>query len=150
MSSISLEVNDTETGLQWFIELCRRITIVRGDSGIGKSELVRIIASPPTGVEVKTSLPCVVADDSNWNAVLSGTTDSIIILDDINIVSSSRFAKAVKDTAINRNYFLIIGREQIGELDVLYDNLYRLSYSTSLVGKFVTSEDGKKHYLEQC
>lgn len=148
MSFISLEVNDTDTGLQWFIELKRRITIVRGDSGIGKSELVRIIVSPPVGVEVKTTLDCVIADNSNWDAVLGGTVNSIIILDDIEIVSSSRFAKKVKETEKNQNYFLIIGREQLGEQSLYEDNLYKLSYSVDSVLRFVISEDGKKHYTE--
>lgn len=54
-----------------------------GDSGIGKSELVRIIVSPPIGVEVNTTLPCIVAGDrvskifrierhSNWVRHISG------------------------------------------------------------------------------
>ncbi len=124
MSFISLEVNDVDTGLQWFIELKRRITILRGDSGIGKSELVKIIVSPPIGVEVKTTLDCVIADSSNWSAVLEGTINSIIILDDIEIVSSSRFTKKVKETEKNQNYFLIIGREQLGEQSLYEDNLY--------------------------
>lgn len=148
MSSISLEVNDTETGLQWYIELKRRITILRGDSGLGKSEFVRIIVSPPIGIEVRTSRNCVAADGSNWDAVLSGTRESIIILDDIETVSSAKFAKRVKETSENHNYFLIIGREQIGEQSLSEDTFYKLSYSVDSILKFAVSEDGKKHFTE--
>lgn len=146
MSFINLEVSDSETGLQWSIGINRRITIIRGDSGIGKTELVRLIASPPVGVEVNVSLPCVVADATNWNAILDGSKNSIIILDDAEFVSSGRFAKKVKDTEENQNYFLIIGREQISESELADDSFYKLSYSVDSILRFVVSDDGKKHF----
>lgn len=132
--------------MQWTIGLDRRITVIRGDSGVGKSELVSLIINPPLGVDVYSTLPCIAADNNNWNVILEGTEDSIIILDDVEAVSSSAFAKKIKDTVKNRNYFLIIGREQIGEQSLNEDNFYRLSYSVDSVLKFVISDDGKMHY----
>ena len=54
----------------------------------------------------------------------------------------------MKETAENHNYFLIIGREQIGEQSLTEDTFYRLSYSVDSILKFAVSEDGKKHYTE--
>jgi hypothetical protein len=142
MSTLNLKAwfND----LTWDIPIERRITIIRGDSGTGKTTLVNNLeSSKDSEFNVQFPLDIFVATCRNWNVIMSGVQDSLIVFDDLSIVETADFAKLVKDTEDKGNYFLIFSREPIG-----MEKLSRLSISVSSVLRFVISQDGKQHYTE--
>jgi len=147
MNFISIEIRDDDSGLEWSIPLERRITILRGDSGKGKTEMVRLLQSDVFGVTVESQLPIVVADNNNWQIILENTNNSIIILDDVESVATLKFAQLLKKTEDQGNYYLIIGREYLegNKSDTCLGNL---SFSIKSVLRIVTDETGKRHTVE--
>lgn len=113
MSFISIEIIDSESGLEWCIPLKSRITILRGDSGRGKTEMVNIIRNNVFGVSIKSKLPLIVVDSSNWEILMLNTKESILIFDNMIEIESYRFYEIMEKTEHNDNYYLIIGREYI-------------------------------------
>jgi hypothetical protein len=144
MAGVFIEIKDDDTGLEWYVPLENRITLLRGDSGYGKTEMVRILLETPDGVEINTSLPYVVVTAQTWQSVLTTTQNSIIIFDDLREVETCEFAELLSKTEESRNYILVIGRENIG------DTISKmLSYSIDSILRFVVDNTGKKHYTEQ-
>ncbi len=99
------------------IPLERRITVLRGNSGTGKSTILDMIeANDPTIViECKADddsfLSWVILSNTTWEFVIRGATNSLLILDDLELIVSPEFSKAVSETVDRNNYYLIISRE---------------------------------------
>ncbi len=112
--------------LQFTLDLTRNITILRGDSGTGKTTLVDMLRDyerlgNQSGVTVKSDKVCHILDDMDWESRLARFKDSIIFIDEGNrFVSSRDFASAIQGTD---NYYVIITRE----------SLYQLPYSVEAV-----------------
>lgn len=110
MSIIRLMVNSDIYKCDWEFE--RRINIIRGDSGIGKTTLVEILTNRPQGIEIYTTLPTVTVLENSWRNVLAGTSDSIVLFDDIAAVETSDFANMYKEFVVDKNnYVIAISRE---------------------------------------
>lgn len=122
-------------------DLNRNITIIRGDSGTGKTTLYNLVADytrlgKSSGVQVKSGKPCVALTDMDWKNQLQKTVDSIVFVDEgADYLTSQDFAEAVKNSD---NYYVIINRE----------NLYELPYSVEEIYEIKTS--GKIHLLKKC
>lgn len=68
MSSIHLEVIDGR--MSWNIPLERRITILKGDSGTGKSTMVEAIENPSNVTKITCPLKCIPVTDATWKLVM--------------------------------------------------------------------------------
>lgn len=118
----------------------RRITIIKGDSGTGKTTLVDMLDNTIYSAKVESSLPILIATNTTWRLVFH-STDSILIFDDLEIVESGEFAKLLKENCVKNNlYLIIISRESLGEMR-------KLSYSMDSVYEMCTDKDGITHYL---
>ena len=119
-------------------DLHRNTTIIRGDSGTGKTTLYEMIADytrlqQASGVNLSCDKKCVALTDSDWKNQLRQFSDSIVFIDeDSKYISSDEFANAVKNSS---NYYVIFNRE----------NLHNLPYSINEIYKIKTS--GKHHSL---
>ena len=100
----------------------RNITIIKGNSGTGKTTLINMIRQfanlgVSSGVDVVCDVPCRVLEGSDWQLILQNISGNILFIDEENsFIRSEQFASAVRDSD---NYFVIITRE----------NLYNLPYS---------------------
>lgn len=75
--------------LKYDFELRRNLTIIRGDSAIGKTTLIDMIqdyVNNPSGtpVELICDKKCFVLEGALWKEQLSGISDSIIFIDEGN------------------------------------------------------------------
>lgn len=110
-------------------EFERRITVIKGDSGIGKTTLVELLQDESYDVQKETTLPVVVATTTTWQAVVRGSKSSIIIFDDMDCTETAEFSTLYKECAINNDlYFIIIGRA-----DTEMPAMARLSYSVNSI-----------------
>ena len=113
-------------------ELNRNITIVRGDSGTGKTTLYDLVAShtrlgEASGVTVKCAKRCVALVDLDWKNQLASTEDSIVFIDEgAAYIASKEFASAIRKTD---NYYVIFTREGLHELPYSVDEIYRIKTS---------------------
>lgn len=129
-------------------DLFRNITIVRGDSGTGKTTLYNMIADytrlkADSGVTVSSAKKCVALVDMDWKNQLSHLNDSIVFIDEgSDFISSKEFAEAIKHTD---NYYVIFNREGLHELPYSVDEIYEIKTS----GKYHTFKkmfpSGKGH-----
>ena len=85
-------------------DLHRNITIVRGDSGTGKTTLYNMIADytrlqAESGVNLSSTKPCVALMDMDWKNQLDGISNSIVFIDEgAMYISSEKFAEAIKNS----------------------------------------------------
>lgn len=97
--------------MKWNIPIERRITILQGSSGEGKSVMVHCIANQNQMVKVDFPLECKVATETTWKDLIRGSSNSLIIFDDLEEVSSKEFARLVENH--KDNYYLLITRELV-------------------------------------
>lgn len=113
----------------------RNITIVRGDSGTGKTTLCDMVADytrlgDNSGVTVQCERPCVALTDIDWRNQLAGIAGSIVFIDEgMEDLPTEDFARAVRDSD---NYYVIFTRSELPCLPYSVNEIYRIKTS----GKF--------------
>ena len=113
-------------------EIRRSITIVKGDSGTGKTTLFDMIAShtrlgESSGVTIQCNKQCVALVDIDWENQLSSIRDSIVFIDEgARYVTSKDFATAIQKTD---NYYVFFTREDLRELPYSVDEIYQIKTS---------------------
>lgn len=118
-------------------ELARNITVVRGDSGTGKTTLFTMIADhmrsgEASGVTVQCDVPCMALTDIDWKNQLQSIKGSIVFIDEgFAALTSEDFAAAAQ---ASDNYYVIFSREDLYQLPYSVDEIYRIKTS----GKFHT------------
>lgn len=115
--------------IHYHLTVRRNITILRGDSASGKSELIRLLTvynSNPasSGVTLICEKKCLVLTEGNWLLYTNTYTDHIFFIDEGNaFIKTKKFAETVKGAD---NYFVIISREKLSQLPYGKDEVYGL------------------------
>ena len=110
-------------------DLKRNITIVRGDSGTGKTTLFDMIADltrlgEKSGINISCDKKCVALIDTDWRNQLSNTKDSVVFIDEgFEEIRSAEFAGAVKNSD---NYYVIFNRESLHDLPYSVEEIYEI------------------------
>lgn len=118
--------------VKFVFDLYRNITIVRGDSGTGKTTLYNMIADytrlqATSGVNLSSTKPCVALLDMDWKNQLDGISDSIVFIDEgAAYLATEEFANAVKNSD---NYYVIFCREALHQLPYSVEEIYRIKTS---------------------
>lgn len=140
-------------GVSFRFTLRRNITVVRGDSGTGKTTLFEMIddharLGEASGVSVQCDCPCVALSDSDWRHQLETTAGSIVFVDEgLKDILSPGFARAIQKTD---NYYVLITRANLPNLPYSVDEVYRIKTS----GKFHTfeqlykSDDSHRYFIQ--
>lgn len=119
-------------------EVHRSVTIVKGDSGTGKTTLYDLIAShtrlgEASGVMIQCEKRCVALVDIDWKNQLASIEDSIVFIDEgAGYITTKEFATAIQKTD---NYYVFFTRE----------DLHELPYSINEICRIKTS--GKKYHV---
>ena len=119
---------------KYMFELRRNITVVRGDSGTGKTTLFNMVADytrnkEQSGVNISAPCPCVALTDTNWEAQLRDIHESVVFIDEDsnhNYLSSKDFARAVQNSD---NYYVLITRENLHDLPYSVEEIYEIKKS---------------------
>ncbi len=107
----------------------RNITVLRGNSASGKSELVRLLTAynnfeASSGITLICEKKCVVLNEGNWKLFTEHNNDCIFFADEGNrFIKTREFANTVKGSD---NYFVIISREKLSQLPYSVDEIYGL------------------------
>ena len=107
----------------------RNITILRGNSATGKSELIRLMTqynnSPKSsGITLICEKECTVLTEANWQLFIQSYSDRIFFIDEGNtFLRQKAFVDAVKGAD---NYFVIISREDFPQLPYSVEEIYGL------------------------
>lgn len=110
----------------------RKVTVVCGDSGTGKTTLFDMIVAHTreglnSGVTVQCNRPCVALVDLDWENQLAKTSDSIVFIDEgMRWVFSEDFARMLSESS---NYFVIISREALSNIPYSIDEIYEIKTS---------------------
>ena len=114
-------------------DLVRNITLVRGDSGTGKTTLYAMIADymrsgDKSGVNLSSPCPCIAVDDLLWAERISEAKESIVFIDEdsARFLRTREFASIVKNSD---NYYVIFTREDLHELPYSVDEIYEIKTS---------------------
>lgn len=148
MSTIKLDIKSPV--YDFYGEFHRRITLIHGDSGVGKSSLTSILENRNDlpSVSVTCDLEISIVNDNSWNSVMQSVTDSLIILDDLRCVETLEFATVCKNYLVENNlYVVIIGRADLPYFSNNVKGKKALSISLDEIYN-LTNDGGKKHWLE--
>lgn len=140
-------------GVSFRFTIRRNITVVRGDSGTGKTTLFEMVSDhmregAKSGVTIQCDHPCVALVDMDWENQLAGMKNSIVFVDEgLQAIRSDEFARAVKHSG---NYFVLFTREVLANLPYSVDEIYHIKTS----GRYHTlvplyKHDDTHRYYEQ-
>ena len=113
-------------------DIRRNITIVRGDSGTGKTTLFAMVEDytrnkEKSGVNVSAPCPCVALTDLYWQAQLQDIHESVVFIDeDSSFIHKKEFAEAVR---ASDNYYILFTREDLHELPYSIEEIYEIKSS---------------------
>ena len=119
--------------VHYFLSVKRNITILQGNSATGKTELIRLIQEHEangrsSGITLKCDVKCVVLTSVDWELRLAAMNNQIVFIDEsVDFLRTSRFAQMVKGSD---NYFVIVSRDDLGQLPYSVDEIYGLRNDT--------------------
>ncbi len=122
-----IEIYNNRT--HYFLTVKRNLTVLRGDSGRGKTELVRLIEEyeangNSSGITLKCDKRCTVLTNVDWEMRLLSLGQTIIFIDETaSFLRSKRFAELVRGSD---NYFVIITRDDMNMLPYSVEEIYGL------------------------
>ena len=141
--AINIKVKNRRNSYNFTLK--RNITILRGDSGTGKTTLYDMIKDynnfgrKDSGVSISCNNNIVVLEGKDWEQQLEGLSKSIVVIDEgSSFISSQDFARKVKGSD---NYFLIITRTYLAQLPYSAEEVYYIKGS----GKNKSFEKEYKH-----
>lgn len=143
-------------GTKYTFTIKRNITIVRGDSGTGKTTLFDMVADymrtgEQSGVSLQCDCPCVALTDYDWRNQLSSVHDSIVFVDEgLKEIHSDEFAHHV---LYSSNYFVLISRADFPNLPYSVDEIYKIKKSwEDFFYKYLREITGDSvfHYDKDC
>lgn len=154
----SYDISVSNSKLQYKFTIKRNITILKGDSGTGKTTLINMIneSSGSTDIKLISKVPCIVIPNVDmWELLIRNYHNSILFFDeDCEFVSTHKFASVVKDSDC---YFVIVTRKKLSNLPYSVNEVYEIIESkhygitkpviNSLV-KLYNSLDDSLHGLE--
>lgn len=120
--------------------LSRNITIIRGDSGTGKTTLYNLVQEvnqkQNSGIQLNCDCGCYALTDFDWEEVIKRHPKSIIFVDEnFGWMRSEKFASIVNSAD---NYFVLITRAYLSMLAYSIKEVYSMHVS----GKYVTLNNG--------
>ena len=153
LSTSSIDISMKSRVFNFNGSISRRITVIRGDSAIGKTSLVNVIKSHSPSVQIESSMPLIVAANDTWKSTIHFYTDSIIFFDDLSCTESKEFAEACAEYLVKNNLFIvIIGRHNLNNFKALErenDAAKQTYISDSDIAEiFVFKGEGKDYWLE--
>lgn len=126
----------------------RNITIVRGDSGTGKTTLYDMVSDytrlgDNSGVTVQCEHPCVALTDIDWRNQLAGIAGSIVFIDEgMEDLPTEDFARAVRDSD---NYYVIFTRSELSYLPYSINEVYKIKTSGKYHSLVPMYKEGEGH-----
>lgn len=139
---ISVRIHDSRNS--YTFELKRKITVLCGDSGRGKTTLYGMVEDynrygKASATKVSCNCNILALRGGNWREQIEAIKDSVIIIDeDSEYIRSKEFAETVLKSS---NYFLLITRAYLHQLPISVCEIYELTGRKNK--KF------KRLYLEQ-
>lgn len=137
----------SNNALQYKFEICRNITIIKGDSATGKTTLVDMIREyyengEQSGVTLQCDKECAVVEGRQWKVLIENIHDSIVFIDEGNsFITTDDFANAVKNSD---NYYVIVTRESIPTLPYSVKEIYGIKSS----GKYGTLQKTYQEFYQ--
>lgn len=138
MHTIVLDI--TDNNLSYHLVLDRRLNFIKGNSGEGKTTIAELVESSEVdpSINITCDYDCVVTTRKLISSTIKDKTHSLIIIDDLELVSSPLFASLVKEYTIKNDLcFLIMTREDSDDLS----SSGRLSFSINNIFKLVTKDN---------
>ncbi|SCZ76095.1 hypothetical protein [Pseudobutyrivibrio xylanivorans] len=123
------EIDLYNNKVHYHLTVKRNITVLRGDSASGKSELIRLLSlynsSPESsGITLKCEKNCNVLTEENWKLFIDTYEERIFFIDEGNsFLQSKEFAEKVKKA---NHYFVIVSREKMSQLPYSIEEIYGL------------------------
>lgn len=137
----------SNNALQYKFEICRNITIIKGDSATGKTTLVDMIREyyengEQSGVTLQCDKECAVVEGRQWKILIENIHDSIVFIDEGNsFITTNDFANVIKNSD---NYYVIVTRESIPTLPYSVKEIYGIKSS----GKYGTLQKTYQEFYQ--
>ena len=142
-----IEIYDNR--IHYEFDIKRNITVIQGDSGTGKTSLLRMISDydrlgKGSGITLICDKKCVVLNSSDWKSFIQNSHEAIIFVDENQpYISSGEFADALR---YSDNYFVLIYRDSLPRLAYSIDEIYGIREDKKYSGLKKTYNEFYKIY----
>lgn len=115
--------------IKFEFDLTSKITILRGNSGTGKTTLMHLIEiyerfGEESGISISCTRKCKTLNGSNWEYVIRETHNTILFIDsDTKAITKKEFAAAL---IASDNDYVIITREHLPYLPYSREEIYSI------------------------
>ena len=123
--------------VKYEFDIIRNITIIRGDSGTGKTTLFNLISTyerlgQESGIIVSCEKNLKTLNNESWNAVVENNHECIIFADEeTKVIKTHEFAQKIRNSD---NYYVLITRESLPSLPYSVQEVYGIHVSGKYVG----------------
>ncbi|RGI59981.1 translation initiation factor 2 [Ruminococcus sp. TM10-9AT] len=113
--------------VHYHLTIKRNITVIRGDSATGKTELLRMISDYEnngisSGITEICEKRCVVVENASWKERLATLKQCIIFIDEgAQFLRSKEFTRIIKGSD---NYFVLVTRDTLEQLPYSIEEIY--------------------------
>lgn len=134
--------------IKYSLDIDKRITVIRGQSGSGKTLLYRIATGISKGVGSYRSNFSdrikVLTHNTDIHKFLTEVENCFIFADEnIDYIRSEEFAKLIYNS---KNYFILITRSSLDKLTYSYDSVYELDTNNNITRLVEKYKDKKINY----
>lgn len=126
---ISIRIRNNKNEYQFTLH--RNITVLRGDSGTGKTTLYRMVSAysregKASGIHASTTnnVSLCVLEGNFWQDEIKKIQNSVVLIDeDSSFINSREFARAISKSS---DYFLLITRNYMPSIPYSVDEIYEI------------------------
>ena len=125
--------------VHYYLTVKRNITVLQGNSATGKTELIRLVGEyeangTSSGITIVCDVKCTVLTSVDWELRLGALKNSIVFIEETaGFLKTKRFAEMVRGSD---NYFVIVTRDDLGQLPYSVDEIYGLKNEASKYKQF--------------
>lgn len=139
----------TNRAVQYDLTFSHNISIIRGDSGTGKTALCTLLTSDGVSVHVTAGVSVrVMQHIPEWEYIISHLQNTLIFFDETHdFINTPEFAKIIRHTS---NYYVLITRDDIVALPYSVSAIYELVHSGKYLNQTRTVISNKLLYPGQA
>ena len=130
-------IEASNTNERYKFNIHRRLNIIKGNSGIGKTAFYELIETNEknknSGIKLKSPYPIRTCTVATWKSLVTTLKNTILVCDEFDVINSGIFSEYYKKYIVENNLWFIIMARVDSYKTIDTNNYKKLSYSVSSI-----------------